>query len=730
MFYWICFHGNYVMLIAFFEVKSLSIALLVCSFVNSRVFLRKDGVKGGLLDGRAEGEVKAHGCGKPGAAGVGVRHVRRSHSGKYIRVKKDGAGGKGTWGKLIDTDGAAHIDRNDPNYDSGEEPYELVGLTISDPLDAYKKAVVSIIEEYFTTGVVDVAASDLRDLGSTEYHPYFIKRLVSMAMDRHNKEKEMASVLLSALYADVIDPEQISRGFILLIESVDDLSVDIPDAVNVLALFIARAVVDDILPPAFIKKIQKTLPESSEGLRVVQIAEKSYLSAPHHAELIERRWGGSTHLTVEEVKKRITELLREYAESGDTLEACRCIRELGVPFFHHEVVKRALVLGMEIRVAEPLITKLLKEASEEGLISSSQMVKGFSRLEESLDDLSLDIPSAKSLFLSLVHDAISEGWLDHSFLKTDAKDGEAPVQDDKRMKRYKEEAVTIIREYFLSDDISELIRSLEELGLPELNPVFVKKLITLAMDRKNREKEKASILLSALHIEIFSTEDIVDGFVMLLESSEDTALDILDASHELALFLARAVVDDVLAPMNLDEIASKLPPGCSGAETVCVARSLVFSRHAGERILRCWGGGIGWAVEDAKDEIMKLLEEYESGGVVGEACRCIRDLGMPFFNHEVVKKALVMAMEKKNDRMLDLLEECFTEGLITINQMGKGFARVKDGLDDLALDIPNAKEKFSCYVKHGKSRGWLPASFDESSVVNSTAARLEEHQQL
>lgn len=32
----------------------------------------------------------------------------------------DGAGGKGTWGKLIDTNIDSHIDRNDPNYDSGE----------------------------------------------------------------------------------------------------------------------------------------------------------------------------------------------------------------------------------------------------------------------------------------------------------------------------------------------------------------------------------------------------------------------------------------------------------------------------------------------------------------------------------------------------------------------------------------------------------------------------------
>ncbi|CAI9753995.1 unnamed protein product [Fraxinus pennsylvanica] len=660
--------------------------------------------------------VKAPNGGQSAAAGgVAVRHVRRSHAGKSIRVKKDGAGGKGTWGKLLDTDSESFLDHNDPNYDSGEEPYELVGSTVSDPLDEYKKAVVSIIEEYFSTGDVEVAASCLKELGSSEYHPYFVKRLVSIAMDRHDKEKEMASVLLSTLYANVIYSTQIRQGFFMLLESADDLSVDILDTVDILALFIARAVVDDILPPSFIPRARKMLLETSKGFEVMQTAEKSYLSAPHHAELVERRWG-STHLTVEEVKKKIAELLREYVENGDTSEACRCIRQLGVPFFHHEVVKRSLVLAMEISTAEPLIRKLLKEAADEGLISSSQMVKGFTRLAESLDDLALDIPSAKTLFQTFVSQAISEGWLDASYLKPLGENGEKPDKNDENLFRYKEEVVTIIHEYFLSDDIPELIRSLEDLGTPEHNPIFLKKLISLAMDRKNREKEMASVLLSALHIEIFSTEDMVNGFVMLLESAEDTALDILDASNELAFFLARAVIDDVLAPLNVEEIASKLPPNCSGSETVHMAQSLVAARHAGERILRCWGGGTGWAVEDAKDKIQKLLEEYESGGVVSEACQCIRDLSMPFFNHEVVKKTLVMAMEKKNDGMLDLLQECFGEGLITITQMTKGFNRIKDGLDDLALDIPNAQDKFEFYVDCARERGWLLPAFGSTAT--------------
>ncbi|KAJ6797774.1 programmed cell death protein 4-like [Iris pallida] len=536
-----------------------------------------------------------------------------------------------------------------------------------------------------------------------------------MAMDRHNKEKEMASVLLSALFADVISSGQIKRGFLLLLESVDDLVVDIPDAVDILALFVARAVVDDILPPAFLTRAKRTLSGSSKGIEVIQTSEKSYLSAPHHAELVEQRWGGNTHVTVEVVKKKIVDLLREYAESGDTTEACRCIRELGVSFFHHEVVKRALIMSMEIQTSESLILKLLKKASEEFLISSSQMAKGFSRLTESLDDLSLDIPSAKSLFESLIQKANSEGWLDFSYLESPEADGECKTNGNyEKIRHYKEEVVTIIHEYFLSDDIPELIRNLEDLAAPEYNPVFVKKLITIAMDRKNREKEMASVLLSALSMETFSTEDIVNGFLLLLESAEDTALDILDASDELALFLARAVIDDCLAPLNLGEISSKLPSNSSGSETVRMARTLVSARHSGERLLRCWGGGSGWAVEDAKDKIIKLLEEYEIGGDVGEACQCIRDLGMPFFNHEVVKKALVMAMEKENggDRFLELLQQCFEEGLITINQMTKGFSRVSDGLDDLALDIPSAEERFCTYVEqYAMKSGWLLPSF-------------------
>ncbi|KAJ0800187.1 putative programmed cell death protein [Helianthus annuus] len=90
--------------------------------------------------------------------------------------KLSGGGGKGTGEKLLDTDGEPHIDRSYPNYDSGERThewlyvYEILGA-VSDPLDEYKRKVASIIDEYFSTGDVDLAISELKELGSADYHP-------------------------------------------------------------------------------------------------------------------------------------------------------------------------------------------------------------------------------------------------------------------------------------------------------------------------------------------------------------------------------------------------------------------------------------------------------------------------------------------------------------------------------------------------------------------------------
>ncbi|KAD6119472.1 hypothetical protein E3N88_10743 [Mikania micrantha] len=543
---------------------------------------------------------------------------------------KGGCGEKGKPGGLVDMDDNHFIDAKDPNYSSSEETDKTIVKVINPRFEEYKKKASVIVEEYFATDDGISTANELKDLDMPSYSYYFVKKLISMAMDRHDKEKEMAAVLLSSLYTDVIDPRQVYMGFRKLVESADDLIVDIPDTVDVLALFIARAVVDDILPPAFLKKESDALPEGAKGIDVIKRAEKGYLSAPLHAEVIERRWGGSRNKTVEDVKAKIDNLLVEYAVSGDKKEAIRCINDLKVPFFHHEIVKRAIVMAMERKKAEGKLLDLLKTASEECLINSSQISKGFTRIIDMIDDLSLDIPNAKELLQSLIAKAASEGWLCASSLKQ-VSFSEKKLVEESIVRAFKAKAHAIIQEYFLTGDVLEVNSCLESENLssiPELKAVFVKRLIMLAMDRKKREKEMASVLLSSLY---FPADDVVTGFSMLIESADDIALDIPVAVEDLAMFLARAVVDDV------------------------------------------------------------------------------------------VKKSLVTVIEKKNDRVWKLLEECFNSGIITPIQMTKGFGRVAESLDDLCLDVPDARKQFGSLVERAKRVGWLDSSFS----FNKTACLME-----
>uniref|UniRef100_M4DRR5 MI domain-containing protein n=1 Tax=Brassica campestris TaxID=3711 RepID=M4DRR5_BRACM len=87
---------------------------------------------------------------------------------------------------------------------------------------------------------------------------------------------------------NVINLNHIRDGFVMLLESADDFVVDTPDTVDVLALFLARVVVDDILPQDFLPTATRTLQVSSIGYQVVQTVKKSYLSAAHHAKLVDR----------------------------------------------------------------------------------------------------------------------------------------------------------------------------------------------------------------------------------------------------------------------------------------------------------------------------------------------------------------------------------------------------------------------------------------------------------
>ena len=65
--------------------------------------------------------------------------------------------------------------------------------------------------------------------------------------------------------------------------------------------------------------------------------------------------------------------MQEYLSSSNVSEARHCLHKLAVPFFHHEVVKQALLRMMEDEQTQPALVQLLRQLSSSGDLSDSQM---------------------------------------------------------------------------------------------------------------------------------------------------------------------------------------------------------------------------------------------------------------------------------------------------------------------------------------------------------------------
>ncbi|KAH0615664.1 hypothetical protein JD844_025963 [Phrynosoma platyrhinos] len=124
-----------------------------------------------------------------------------------------------------------------------------------------------------------------------------------------------------------------------------------------------------------------------------------------------------------------------------------------------------------------------------------------------------------------------------------------------------------------------------------------------------------------------------------------------------------------------------------------------------------------------------LLREYLLSGDVSEAELCLRHLEVPHFHHELVYEwssetswltprwpaaaitpllsiwcsgpfspmlfqAVVMVLESSGDTavamMVKLLKVLWETGLVTLDQMNRGFQRVYNELGDISLDVPLA----------------------------------------
>lgn len=140
--------------------------------------------------------------------------------------------------------------------------------------------------------------------------------------------------------------------------------LDAPDAANILGNFIARAVADDCISAGFVHSRKDTAAGNEHSKYVTKQSYCNnnecrififsplfciFRAALAHAEVLlldkiamlrlHNVWGvGGGGQPVKALSRRIHMLLEEFLSSNDATEAGRCLRELEVPHFHHELV--------------------------------------------------------------------------------------------------------------------------------------------------------------------------------------------------------------------------------------------------------------------------------------------------------------------------------------------------------------------------------------------------------
>ncbi|KAM4703695.1 programmed cell death protein 4 isoform 2-T3 [Rhinophrynus dorsalis] len=336
---------------------------------------------------------------------------RKSRTGKGRGLpKKGGAGGKGVWGTPGQVYDEEEVDIKDPNYDEDQEScvYETTVL----PLDekTFEKSVTPIVQEYFEHGDTNEVAEMLRDLNLGEMKSGLPMLAVSLALEGKASHREMTSKLLSALCGTLLSTEDVENSFDKLLQELPELVLDTPRAPQLVGQFIARAVGDGILSQTYIEGYKGTV--DCVHSRAALDRATILLAMTKTGRRIDSVWGsGGGQQPVKKLVKEIDMLLKEYVLSGDVAEAERCLQELEVPHFHHELVYEAVLMVLESTGNNTfkMMLSLLEALCKSTVVSLDQMKRGYDRIYHEIPDINLDAPHAYSVLERFVEDCFKAG---------------------------------------------------------------------------------------------------------------------------------------------------------------------------------------------------------------------------------------------------------------------------------------------------------------------------------
>jgi programmed cell death protein 4 len=241
---------------------------------------------------------------------------------------------------------------------------------------------------------------------------------VNLAMERKAAARELVSILISDMYGRALAEEDIERGFDVLLKSLPDLVLDTPTAATVLGNFVSRAVADDCIPPKFVQTYGAT--SDCPHIRTAIDHASALLNMKHGLVRLDNVWGVSGGMRpVKYLIRQMQLLLKEYVTSEEMEEAMRCLQEMEVPHFHHEMVYEAVMMAIEDMSDKTmdLICKLLKSLAASAIVTEDQLRNGFLRVFEEMPEICIDVPLAYGVLEKFTAKCVGQGFVTQELIK-------------------------------------------------------------------------------------------------------------------------------------------------------------------------------------------------------------------------------------------------------------------------------------------------------------------------
>jgi MA3 domain len=268
------------------------------------------------------------------------------------------------------------------------------GMKFLQDIQKYKKKSKAILEEFLAAdGAMPYqdVISGLNLFPAGLKHE-FIRQAVIFTMDRDAKDRERISQLF--VQADeYFFEEDFALAFSMLLNGLEDLQLDVPNAKEISWKFLFRALADELLPVGYLDQIERLRMGGSVGLEVIK---KVKAAMPENTRLARLHLlGAKIWVPINEGlwKKEVNLAIEEFYDSLDAEEFFRLLTEWDIDETRAgELIRKLLIAGIEKGKMVDAIA-LIKTAVSNSLFEDADVQEGLRQIQERIEDLQLDIPN-------------------------------------------------------------------------------------------------------------------------------------------------------------------------------------------------------------------------------------------------------------------------------------------------------------------------------------------------